>query len=321
MNSKERLLALLNLLWLHTDEEHPMTTSEIVAYFNEQGVVTYRKTVKEDINILIDFGVDIVAVKSTQTSYFCATRVFELPELKLLIDAVESSKFITEKKSAELVGKLTGFSSRHQTAELHRNLFVSGRIKPQNENIYYTIDILHRAIQEQVKISFRYYEYDYRKQKVWKHGGFIYCFSPYALFWNEDKYYVIGYSDKHKKIIKFRVDRMEIPSLLTESAFPVPLDFDAAEYGVKIFDMFDGTETNVELQCDNSLIKTIVDRFGEDITVYPLDASSFKTCVTVSVSPTFFSWVFQFGGKVKILLPKQIAAEYKSMLTDTLKNL
>lgn len=314
MNSKERLLKLLQLLYMQTDEEHPMTTSEIVAYFENQGVPTYRKTIQADIDLLIEFGLDIVEVKSTQTSYFCATRCFELPELKLLIDAVASSKFITAKKSRELVDKLSVFASVYQAESLKRQLYTVGRIKQENESIYYTVDLLHAAIRDKKKIIFRYYEYTTEKKKVWKHNGIPYKFSPYALFWNEDKYYIIGFSDNHDKIVKFRVDRMEIPKELDEPAKERPQNFDAAEYAIKIFDMFDGREVKVVLLCDNSLIKVIIDRFGEDITITTYDETRFIVEVEVSTSPTFFGWVFQFGGKIQIYSPKEIVDEYRNML-------
>ncbi len=321
MNSKERLLALIKLLWTQTDEEHPMTTAEIVTYFENQGVSTYRKTVQADIELLIEFGLDIVEIKRTQISYFCATRCFELPELKLLIDAIESSKFITAKKNRELVSKLASFSSTYQADSLKRQLYSYGRIKPENENIYYIIDLLHAAIRDKKKISFRYYEYTPQKEKVWKHNGVPYKFSPYALFWNEDRYYIIGYSDNHGKIVKFRVDRMEIPKDINETAVEQPENFDASEYAVKVFDMYDGRTTKVKLLCDNTLIKVVIDRFGEDITVTEYDETRFMVEVEVSTSPTFFGWIFQFGRKVQIYSPTEVLDEYRNRIAEIHQNI
>lgn len=321
MNSKARLLELLKLLYMQTDEEHPLTTSEIVAYFENRGTTTYRKTVKEDIGLLVNFGIDIVEVKSTQTGYFCATRQFELPELKLLIDAAESSKFITAKKSRELVDKLTAFVSVHQADELKRRLYTAGRIKPENESVYYIVDMLHKAILGRKKIAFRYYDYTPEKKKIFKHDGLFYLFSPYALFWSGDRYYIIGHSDQHGKIAKFRVDRMEIPKIIEQAAEPVPEDFDASEYAVKVFDMFEGSETKVELECENSFIKVIIDRFGEDIETRRSDESHFIAAVEVSVSPAFYSRIFRSCGKIRILSPQTVVEGYQKMLNKARENL
>ena len=260
------------------------------------------------------FGIDIVTIHSTQCKYFIGSRQFELPELKLLIDAVESSKFITSKKSQALIEKIHMLTSSGQRKKLKRNNYVSGRIKPNNERIYYIVD----TINEIKQISYQYYEYTGLKEKVLKNQGELYTISPYHLVWNDDYYYVVGYSEKRQKIVTFRVDRIASqPEILTIDAHPVPEGFDIAEFTKQVFYMYNGEDvTTVNLQCDNSLMKTMIDRFGEDISTVSHDVASFQADVEVSISPTFFGWIFGFGGKVQILAPESVK---KTVSTDDIK--
>lgn len=323
MESKPRILYLLRILEQYTDEEHPLTTKQLIEMLNEKyGISTYRTTIAKDVVALQEFGVDIVVVHSTQCKYFIGSRQFELPELKLLIDAVESSKFITSKKSDALIKKIHMLTSNEQVKKLKRNNYVSGRIKPNNEQIYYIVDTINDAINEGKQISFQYYEYTGLKEKVLKNKGEVYTVSPYHLVWNDDYYYVVGYSEKREKIVTFRVDRIASqPDILSADAVPAPEDFDIAEFTKQVFYMYDGEAVLVDLKCDNSLMKTMVDRFGEDITTLVYDENSFKVTVEVSTSPTFFGWIFGFGGKVQILSPESVKEEYRQMIVQVSENI
>lgn len=260
---------------------------------------------------------DIVTIHSTQSKYFVASRKFELPELKLLIDAVESSKFITKKKSETLIEKIHTMTSPGQASKLKRNNYVVNRIKPDNEQIYYIIDAINDAINAGKQISFQYYDYTGLKKKVLKNKGEIYKLSPYKLLWCGDYYYVLGYSEKKSKGINFRVDRIASkPEILDKDIVPMPDDFNIENYTKEVFFMFSGEKVLVDLRCDNSLMKTMVDRFGEDVTTLAYDMTSFRVQTEVSASPTFFGWVFGFNGKVQILAPESVKEQYRQMISQ-----
>lgn len=208
METKNRLLYIKQFLETHTDEQHPLSLAEITANIQQAGFPCCTKTVKKDIEQLMESGVDVICNKGRELQYFVGDRHFELPELKLLIDAVQASKFISAKKSKQLIKKLTAFASHHQAAELNRTLYTDKQIKQTNENIFITVDMLHTAINSNTQIHFKYYEYDHNKKKIYKHKRKVYELSPYVLIWNGDNYYTIGYSASHGKIIKFRVDRI-----------------------------------------------------------------------------------------------------------------
>ena len=323
METKPRILYLLRILEQYTDEEHPLTTKQLIDKLqDEYGISAHRTTLTKDIAALQEFGVDIVTVHSTQSKYFIGSRKFELPELKLLIDAVESSRFITAKKSESLIRKIHTLTSQGQVSKLRRNNYVVDRIKPDNEQIYYIVDTINDAINEGKQISFQYYDYSGLKKKVLKNKGEIYKLSPYKLIWSGDYYYVIGYSEKKGKVINFRVDRIAAaPTILSENAIPVPKDFDLENFTKEVFFMFSGDEVEVDLQCDNSLMKTMIDHFGENVKTLAYDMTSFRLITEVSVSPTFFGWVFGFDGKVKILGPKNVKEQYYKMISEAMNSL
>ena len=319
---KPRILCLLKLMERYTDEEHQLTTSELSELLEkEYGIAVHRITFKRDIESLQAMGYDIVETRSSQNKYFLGSRDFELPELKLLIDAVESSKFITASKSKTLIDKINNLTSVYQKDKLKRNNYVVKNVKPNNEQIYYIVDAINDAINQRKQISFQYYEYTGLKKKVLKNKGEIYKLSPYHLVWNGDYYYVLGYSEKREKVISFRVDRIaNTPEILDKECHLKPKDFDLTEYTKSVFFMFGCKKTRVELRCDNSLMKTIIDRFGEDVTTLAYDMESFKVIVDVEVSPTFYGWLFGFDGKVEILNPKNIKNEYNQMIDRSFKN-
>lgn len=317
--AKPRVLCLLKLLEKYTDEDHQLTTSELSSLLEkEYGLTVHRITFKKDIEALQAMGYDIVETRSSQNKYFLGSREFELPELKLLIDAVESSKFITSTKSKELIEKIHNLTSIHQVEKLKRNNYVVKNVKPNNEQIYYIVDAINDAINASKQISFQYYDYTGLKKKVLKNKGEIYKLSPYHLVWNGDYYYVLGYSEKREKVISFRVDRIaNVPNILEKDNIPMPKDFDLNEFTKSVFFMYGGDKVQVNLRCENGLMKTIIDRFGEDVTTLAYDMKSFRVVVDVEASPTFYGWVFGFGGRIEILGPKNIKEEFEQMVVET----
>ena len=258
IRNKQRPFRLLRYLSENTDENHPVSTSELVKIFRAEDAHASRKTVKDDIDVLVGEGFDIVTIKSTQHSFFLANRLFELPEIKLLIDAVSSSKFISREKSAALVSKLTGLVSRAQAAKIRRHLYTADRLKADNYRIYYIVDALTDAVNEEKKVAFQYFDYSADKEKYLRHDGAVYVVSPYALVWDDNHYYMIGYSDARQQIANFRVDRMCSTKELEEPAVPMPEGFDVEEYVQHQFRMFAGDEVEVILECRNDMMKYIV---------------------------------------------------------------
>ena len=319
VNKKGRLLYMLKLLYENTDEQHVMSTNEIIDWFTKRGLPVHRKTVKDDIDTLVQAGYDIETLHTGHSAFYFGEREFELPELKLLIDAVTSSRFITDEKSRKMIRKLTKLSSRYQSSELVRHLYTAGRVKPSNEKIFYVVNSITDAINAKKKIRFNYTEYTPDKKKVLRNDGEVYVNSPYALFWSNDFYYLIGYSEKHNSIIQFRVDRMINTEILEEDAVPAPEGFDAAQYGKKFFEMFCGEEVTVTLECENKLMKTIIDRFGEEVETKRAGLDKFRAKVKVAASPVFYGWVFQFVGQIRIVSPAGVKKQYQKMLQDAIE--
>ena len=314
-NSRKRILLLLKLLYEKTDEEHPLTTSDIFSYLREQGITLDRKTFREDITFLIEeMGFDIVMIKSSPNKYFWGERKFELPELKLLIDAVSSSQFINKTKSKVMIDKLMTLVSEGQQEQLVRNVFGTGKRKSDNKRICYIVDTINDAINQKKKIQFKYYEYNSIKEKVFRNNGEVYTISPYALYWNEDNYYMVGYSDKRQTVTAFRVDRLYNLEIIEAKAEKKPKGFSISDYGNKIFQMFGGEETIVQLECKNELMKYIIDKFGLGAETEEKTDETFVAKVPVELSPTFYGWVFQFAGKMKIIGPAEAVEQFSDMI-------
>ncbi len=311
---KNRLLFLLELLNRETDEEHPITAAEIIDHMAVEGFTATRKTVTKDIATLQIHGIDVVCNKSRQNQYFIGNGLLETPELKLLIDAMQASKFLTVRRSRVLIDKLLTLTSRHQAKHLKRGLFLERQIKPNNETAYITSDMLWTAIQTKRRIQFMYVEYGPDKKKTYKHGRRVYEFSPWAFVWDSDKYYVIGHSGHHGKTVKFRVDRIAAPKLTDLPAIPAPEDFDLAEYVKSVFQMYDGPMLDVTLKCRNDTMKTLIDRFGENMRTEIADTEHFYAYVKVAVSSTFFGRIFEMDGAVQITAPESAVKEYRDML-------
>lgn len=307
-----KILEILQLLLKQTDEHHYATGADILRFWETHGIQTTRKNVYSDIQLLMDFGLDVICIKSTQNRYFVGSRLLELPELKLLVDAVESSHLITEKKSTALIEKLGHLTSRHNAALLNRPVYMDGTAKPDNEAVYYAIDAIQTAIHKQRAISFQYFEYTPKKEKVLKHKGYRYGFSPYVLIWSRDFYYAVGWSEKHGKLAQFRVDRM---TAIQDSDAPYIADpsFDPASYIREIFGMYHDMPQRVTLLCENRTMRNIIDHFGEDVDTEVVDANHFRATVDVAPTPPFFSWVFTFGGAIRIEGPGEALAKMRDM--------
>lgn len=304
MQSNIRIIELLRFLYQQTDEAHAVTVSEMIEHLKSKGIPSVRQTVYTDLEALDTAGIDIVQIKSTQNRYFIGSRIFEYPELKMLVDAVASSKVISAKKSQALIQKLGQLTSIQQAEQLQRLASLSSRVKPHNEKVYYIIDSIQTAILDQHQISFQYYEYTPEKKKILKHDGYRYILDPYALEWKNDHYYLIGYSHKHKGIAHFRVDRLTSVEPLDSKFQPMP-DFDVAAYTNKMVDMFAAEHAEqVKLLCSNELMRVIIDHYGEDIEISPYDDTHFTVIIEVDPSGTFYGWVFKFMGKIRILSPQ-----------------
>lgn len=310
---KRRMVLLWKLLYDHTDEENPVTTYDIVDYMAENGIKVSRKTIKPDVDLMVECGFDIVTVSGKPNKYFWGSRELQVPELKLLLDAVSSSRFLTKKKSDELKNKLTGLASVHQRKQLSRHIYTTNVVKPRNETIYYAVDKINDAIEAKHKISFNIVEFDGKRRKALRNDGEVYIVSPYALYWNDDFYYVVGWSDKHNDVSAFRADRMDHLEILDEKAVRRPKGFRISDYSHKVFEMFDGDEVTVTLQCKNYLMKYVVDRFGDKFQFDPGDDGTFTCYVNVCLSPTFYGWIFGFGGDIRIITPKSAVNEIIDM--------
>ena len=317
---KSRMVILAQMFYEHTDEENPMTGLEILEYLKEHDVPANEKTLRGDIKLLQELGLDIVKIVSRPNLFYWGERQFELPELKLLVDAVASSRFITKKKSNSLGKKLAQLASENQRKDLRRHIQATNRIKSENESIYYSVNTLNEAISRRKKVRFQYTEFGPDLKEVLRGDGEVYELSPYALLWNEDYYYVVGWSDKHDNVSVFRVDRLCRPEILDEKAVKKPDNFTLDDYSTPIFDMFEGSErVTVKLEVKNDLAKYIVDRFGTKLETRRASDESFTVKVEVSLSPTFYAWVFQFAGGMQILSPKKAVNEMLDMVSNYMK--
>ena len=319
-NQKLKILYLMKIFLEKTDSEHGLTLAEISEMLSEYGISAERKSLYDDIDTLRVYGLDIEVSRDSRVRYYVASRMFELPELKLLVDAVQASKFITAKKSGELIKKLESFSSTYEAMRLQRQVYVANRIKTMNESIYYNVDYVHNAIGENKKITFKYYEWTPQKEKKLRHGGEDYCVSPWALTWDDEYYYMIAYDSAAKSIKHYRLDKMLLISIGDEAREGGEFfsDFDMALYSKQVFGMYGGERTTVLIECDNSLAGVIIDRFGTDVTIMPSE-DKFRASISVMVSPTFISWALGFGGRLKIISPEPVADMLKKTAREALE--
>ena len=305
-NQKERILHMEHWLSRHTDEEHPVTILQIQEHLKRLDMEVDRKTVTDDLEMLSRFGMDIESVWVGRTlGYYVGERAFQLPELKLLVDTVQASRFLTRKKATELIGKLETLVSEYEARKLHRQVWVRGRIRTMNESIYYSVDAIHSAIEADQAVSFRYYDWNPRRERIFRHGGRRYSVSPWALMWNGDNYYLVAYDHADEALKHFRVDKLSSIRALSgprlgEDVFS---RFDMAAYGDSHFGMFSGEVEPVTLRFDNSLAGPVIDRFGTDAILVPGGDGCFTVTVSVAVNVQFYGWLCGFGDRVTILSP------------------
>lgn len=317
-NQKHRLLVLARIFRDETDENHGLSLNRLRELLNENGVESERKTMYDDIEALRRGGIDIVADKRARnTVYFMASREFEQPELYLLANAVASSKFISNRKSIQLIKKISAIAGKHEGKRLMRQITVSDRVKSTNESIYYNINYINEAISAGRKISFLYFNYNEKKKKVYHNEKRPLVISPRALVWKDENYYVTGYYDKRRTHVDFRADKMEKVEILEERVFKDP-DFDINDHCNRRFGMFGGSRTKVKLGFHNSLAGVVVDRFG--INTHFIDmGDSFQIEADIDVSPVFFGWIFQFGDKARIISPASVREEFKEFALNAVR--
>lgn len=317
-NQKQKLLILEKLFREETDDNNRLTIAEIEQHLAQQGVACERKSLYSDIEALRQAGLDIVAEKHARnTSYFLASREFQQPELYLLANAVASSKFISNKKSVELIGKISRLACKHEANRLVRQIIVSDRVKSTNESIYYNINSVNEAICAGRQISFLYYNYDEKKRKVYHNDRKPLVVSPRALVWKDENYYVVGYYEKYGRYVNFRADKMMQVEILEEPSVKDP-HFDVDGHCRRLFGMFGGRAEKVRMRFDNSLAGVAVDRFGLK-TVFMNTGKGFEVEAELDVSPVFFGWLFQFGDKAEIVSPESVRQEFKRYTLDVLK--
>ena len=311
---KVKLLKLLELLRKRTDEQHPMTTSEICAAMDELGIPCDRRIIKQDVDNLNDLGYEVmVTMVGHEKAYYVEDRSFSLPELKILIDAVHASSFITEKKSEELIEKLAALAGEHRAEVLKRNMVCFNTRKHSNEKILYTIDTLEEAILTQKKIIFLYFDLDENGQRVYRRGGHHYVVEPVALVFNEDNYYLTSYASRHDSTSNYRVDRMDAVEIIDEPCGEkaVALRDQVAAYTEQAFKMFGGQLEDVALEFDRVLIGVVYDKFGESVKMIPSGENRCIATVKVRISPVFWGWLFQFAGQMDIISPAKLKEEYR----------
>lgn len=311
----------MKILLEKTDENHLMSAADLGLALGEYGMSADRKTIYGDIETLKMFGLDIVQQKGTNAGYYVGRREFELPELKLLVDAVQASKFITGKKSKELIKKLEALTSENDAKQLQRNVFIYNRPKTGNETIYYNVDKIHAAIMSDRQIRFHYGEWTVKKELQLKKNGEFYCVSPWALTWDDANYYLIAYDEAADHIKHYRVDKMQDTDVVPQKREGRQCfrDFDLAAFAKKTFSMYGGRDETVSLVCHKDVVGVIIDRFGKNTMLIPVDENHFKVNVLVAVSSQFFGWVTGIGKKMRIAGPKSVKAEYQEYLRDILR--
>lgn len=317
---KLKLLYIIRMLEEHSDEAHPLSTAQIVDRLDAEGIHSERKSIYDDMEKLADFGYDIIKVHSRQGGgYYLGSRDFELPELKLLVDAVQSSRFITTKKSRELIKKLEKLAGKHDAGKLQRQVYVAGRVKTENECVYYSIDTIHKAIQENRQITFSYMDWNLKKELVEREQGFRKV-SPWALIWRDENYYLAAFDSTDGIMKHYRVDKMGSVKVTEDkrdgmNAFE---QVDLAAYTNRTFGMYGGEEETVTLCFPNKLIGVVMDRFGKDADIRPDGNEAFFVRAKVAVSGQFFGWLAGIGKEAKLIKPESVKEEYKSWLQGIL---
>lgn len=314
-NQKLKLSYLTKIMLAKTDDEHSLTMPQIMAELEKYDVTAERKSIYQDFQDMTDkLGIEIIKEQiGRETYYHVGAREFELAEVKLLIDAIQSSKFITQTKSRELIGKIKGFVSEYQASQLQRQVFISDRVKNMNESVYYNVDDVYTAINENRKIRFKYYKWDINKKLVPRHNGAWFVVSPWALTWDDENYYLVAFDDLDHKIKHYRVDKMMQISVMEErrDGKDVFKNFDMAAYSKATFGMYSGVKTKVHIQFHDSMCGVFLDRFGKDISFRRVDEEHSEVAVDVAISAQFFGWIFSLGREVKVTGPDSVREQIR----------
>ena len=307
-NKKLKLLYLARFLQEETDEQHPKTLQDMLSYLAAHGITAERKSVYDDLELLSLYGMDVQSVRGKTYGYFLGQRDFQLPELKLLIDVVQSSPFLTQSKSMELINKLEHLTSRPNARQLRRQVYVLGRVRTHNEQLYYAVDGLHTAINDDRQVTFRYFDWQPDGSKAYRRDGALYRVDPVALCVDRH-YYLVSYDPAIEDYRHYRVDRMEGLTVTDTPRDPLPEGFDLGRYVKTIFDMYNGRTETVRLRFDRALTNVVIDRFGADAHIRP-DGDSVVVTAPVEVGPTFFGWLAQFGPQAELLSPEDVRQEF-----------
>ena len=314
MKNYNRLLLVLNYLMNQSDEDHLVTIKDINAFLSDYKLDADRETIAECIEELQESGYDIKCVRSTQNRYYIHSRPFSVAEVKLLVDAVQSSRFISEQQSREIIEKLSSLVGSYKGEILKRHLYIGSRAKSENKQLAKFVETIHNAITNKRKIRFHYYDYNSEKQKVLRRDGRWNNISPFDLIWNNDMYYIVGRGDHTDTILKYRIDRMADLEILDEPSLDAPEGYEVSGFFEKEFSMMAGNTTSVELLCNNRLMGSIIDKFGEDVHTEVVDEEHFKTTVDVAISGVFFGWVVASGGFMRIIGPKDVVDKFEETL-------
>ena len=324
-NQKFKFTYLMKIMLEKTDDEHSLTMPQIMEELEKYDVTAERKSIYTDFQDMTEkFGVEIIKEQiGRETYYHVGAREFELAEVKLLIDANQSSKFITQTKSRELITKIKSFVSEHQAKQLQRQVYINDRVKTMNESVYYNVDDIHTAINQNKKIRFKYFKWDINKKLVPRHNGDWFIVSPWALTWDDENYYMVAFDDLDSKIKHYRVDKMMHISVEEEkrSGKEVFRNFDMAEYSKATFGMYQGQKAKVKIQFANYMCGVFIDRFGKDISFRPIDDEHSELHVDVNVSPQFFGWIFSLGKDVKVTGPSEVVEQMKVFAREFLENM
>jgi predicted DNA-binding transcriptional regulator YafY len=317
-NQKLKLLVLKDYLEQHTDPDHPASIRELIEHLETRDIHAERKSIYRDIQLLIDNGCDIVTSKGKNAGYYLNAGTFDIAELKLLADAVLASKFLTERKSSELLRKLGTLTSKYRALELRRTMVVSGRVKSMNESVIYNVDELHEAIRNDSQIRFRYFEWDREKNRVFRRE--TRTASPYALCWDDSNYYLVAHTEEHG-LTNFRVDKMSNIRLTGEKRVRTEetKDLDVTRYGKQVFGMFNGELRQVKMRFENSLAGVVIDRFGRDVMLLPDGGDHFTCTEEIMVSPVFYAWIASFGTRAKLLYPESVVRGFVENCRNTLE--
>ena len=326
MPNKDRLLVLLRTLQEQSDDETSLTTADIRKAIQDENLECSVRTLRRDVKSLKDCGYDIFVQEhdGAYTEYSYLGRPLSKPETQILVDAVSAAQFIPQSQSKKLIAKLARMAGPSHEQNLKPEILVSEHVKAKNRKMIYTVQAIRRAIERERKITFRYLQYNEAKEQVPKHEGTPeenYVVSPYATVWNNDRYYLVGWSDKREKVVTFRIDRMEVPKQLPNKRVPPPEGFNIRDYTDKVFWMYDGPEEKVTLLCKTEILDQVIDRFGEDVelkTGKGKRAGHFTVTVPVKLSTTFYAWVFQFVGKMSIVAPEHVRESYAGYLEQAL---